>query len=127
MIKRILLAILLVIACLSFAACSNRTPVETSEELVYAEITDEDYCGSWIQFIPHKVGNVMTMTTIPHSAQYKITVKYKGLEKTFNDQTFYEENHDRVGETVAIKLVYIKYDDGSEKTYLALLSDDSIE
>lgn len=123
MIKRILLAIFLVIACLSFAACSNRTPIETSEELVYATVIDEHYHGSWIQFIPRKVGSITTMTTIPHSAQYKITVKYKGLEKTFNDRAFYEENHDRIGETVAIKLVYIKYDDGSEKTYLALLSD----
>lgn len=125
--KKLLAILLLVIICLSFAACSNRTPVETSEELVYATVTDEHYHGSWIQFIPHKVGNVTTMTTIPHSAQYKITVKYKEFEKTFNDRVFYEENHDRIGETVAIKLVYIKYDDGSEKTYLALLSDDSIE
>lgn len=121
--KKLLAILLLVIACLSFAACSNRTPVETSEELVYATVTDEDYSGSWVQFIHHKVGSIMTMTTIPHSAQYKITVKYKEFEKTFDDRAFYEENHDRIGETVAIKLVYIKYDDGSEKTYLALLSD----
>ena len=121
--KRLLAILLLVIVCLSFAACSNRTPVETSEELVYATVTDEYHRSSWVQFISHKVGDVTTMTTIPHSARYEITVKYKEFEETFNDRVFYEENHDRIGETVAIKLVYIKYDDGSEKTYLALLSD----
>lgn len=125
--KRIVTIILLAIMCVAFSACSNRTPVETSEELIYATVTDEYHRSSWVQFIPHKVGNVMTTTTIPHPAQYKITVKYKEFEKTFNDRVFYEENHDRIGKTVAIKLVYIKYDDGSEKTYLALLSDDSIE
>lgn len=125
--KKLLAILLLVITCLSFAACSNRTPVETSEELVYATVTDEYYRDSWVQFIPHKVGKITTMTTISHSAQYKITVKHKSLEETFNDQTFYEENYDRIGETVAVKLVYIKYDDGSEKAYLALLSDDSVE
>ena len=125
--KKLLAILLLVIVCLSCAACSNRTPVETGEELVYATVTDEYHRGSWVQFIPHKVGNMMTTTTIPHSARYEITVKYKEFEETFNDRVFYEENHDRIGETVAIKLVYIKYDDGSEKTYLALLSDDSVE
>lgn len=121
--KKVLAILLLVIVCLSFAACSNRTPVETSEELVYAIVTDEYHRNSWTQMISHKAGSVMTMTPISHPAQYKITVKHKEFEKTFNDRVFYEENHDRIGETVAIKLVCIKYNDGSEKTYLALLSD----
>ena len=117
--KKLLAMLLLAIACLSFAACSNRTPVETSEELVYAKITDEYYRSAWLQPIP--TGKSIMM--LPHPAKYSITVKYGELKKEFDDRAFYEENHDRIGETVAIKLVYIKYDDGSEKTYLALLSD----
>ena len=64
--KRIIAIILLAIMCATFSACSNRTPIETSEELVYATVTDEYYRGSWMQFIPRKVCNVTTMTTIPH-------------------------------------------------------------
>ena len=106
--RRIIAIILLVIMCIVFSACSNRTPVETGEDLVYATVIDENYSGSWTQFIHHKVGSIMTMTTIPHPAKYQITVKYQEFEKTFDNRIFYEENHDRVGETVAVKLVYIK-------------------
>ena len=102
----LIFAILLVF---SLTGCADLISTETKQ--VDVVIIHEDYTGAWMQ--PIWTGKMFTY--VSHPAQYEITVEYKGITHTFDNETYYNAYKNRIGDTITGTLEIKTYDDGTVK------------
>lgn len=99
----LLIMLLLVISLTGCAKC-----VSVVRKEVEVEVVDAFYSPTKIT--PVRVGKVWTYPVAP--AKYRITVRYGGTARTFDDQFIYERYKDKVGSYVTGILETTTYDNG---------------
>lgn len=94
---------------LVLTGCAKCISTETST--VQVKITDEYYKAAYTT--THYNLSTKTFFQQPHSAVYRITVEYDGVEYDIFDSDTYNKYSDKVGEYANGILRTDKYDDGS--------------
>ena len=107
--KKIFCLMLTILLVFLLTGCANLINTETKK--VDVLITYEDYSEAWLQ--PMWIGKMFTY--ISHPAQYEITIKYNGIEYTFDNEIYYNAYKDRVGDTITGTLEIKTYDNGTVK------------
>lgn len=107
--KNILMILLVAAMMFSLVGCTEC--ISTEYENVEVNIIDEFYYPMWMQ--PVRFGK--TTTFITHTATYRITVEYNGVEYTFSDSDTYDRYANKVGQTTTGTLEIRSYDDGTIK------------
>lgn len=117
--KKLLALLSVVILCLTFVGCAKIT--NTTVEMVKAEITDTYYDESRVRLI--WTGKSYVCSRDP--ANYEITVSYDGLEKTFDDEEFFNEcgGLGSKGKKVELNLITDYYDNGNIRRHLELIDE----
>ena len=116
--KKLLALLSVVIVCLTFVGCAEIT--NTTIEVVEAEIIRTYYDESNVRMI--WTGYIYSRDP----ADYEITVSYEGLEKTFDDEEFFDEcgGLDSKGKKVELNLVTDYYDNGNTRRHLELIDEE---
>lgn len=105
------LTILLAMLILTFSLVGCAKCISTETSTVQVKITDEYHRAAYTTM--HY--NLATKTMIPqsHSAVYRITVEYDGVEYDISGSDTYNKYSDKIGEYTNGTLQTKKYDDGS--------------
>lgn len=101
----------LVMVCLVFSLVGCAKLVNTEYQEVEVKIVDSYHRGMWMQ--PVRAGKVTTYIT--HSAVYKITVEYNGVEYSVSGSDTYRKYKGRIGSMTTGTLEINTYDDGTVK------------
>lgn len=117
--RKLLVLLSVIIICLTFVGCAEIT--NTTVEVVEAEIIHTYYDESNVRMI--WTGKSYLYNTDP--ADYEITVSYDGLEKTFDDEEFFNEcgGLKSEGKKVELNLVTDYYDNGNIRRHLELIEE----
>lgn len=107
--KIIFVLTFLVFTVIFLTSCNKLTREEYTD--VEAIITDTYYKPSYTTYV--MCGKVPMVTTYP--AEYRVTVKYDGVEYNISGSKFYKENKDKIGKSVKVVCHKKYYDDGSVK------------
>jgi hypothetical protein len=109
-IRKIIFVLTFLILTVTFlTSCTKLTNEEYID--VEAVITDTYYKPPYTTYV--MCGKVPVVNTYP--AEYRITVKYEGVEYNISGSKFYKENKDKIGKTVKVVCHKRYYEDGSVK------------
>lgn len=108
--KKIVYSLIILLAFM-FILTGCAKCINTEMSTVQVRITDEYYRAAYTTMYY----NSATKTMIPqvHSAVYRITVEYDGVEYNFYDSDTYDKYSNQIGEYANATLETKKYDDGT--------------
>ncbi len=92
--KVVSLVLVLLALCMTVAGCAK--VVDIKEEVVQVQIVDAYYRAPYVTMI--RAGK--TLVPINHSATYRITVKYEGVEYNITNRVVYFQYNAKIGEYV---------------------------
>ena len=110
--KKILLFTFSIIMILGLAGCAK--VISEENMCVDVKIVDVDYRHAYT--VPMKIGNFMTVRTVP--SDYDVYIEYMGKEYYIDSREAYDFAKDRIGEIVKANFVLRKYDDGTEMFFV---------